>query len=220
MRTRTAEKTAAGLTLVELLMVLVVGSIIIGFGIPALSQLVANNRMVSSVNDFVTDLHLARSEAVKRRTPAAVCAARPDVAPNVCNAGAGFHEGWVVFVDENGNGQADGGDIADGGEVVRQHFPLPGGIQVTCMDRNDQAPGGQQLVVFDTDGSLLEPDPGTGLPMPMMKIQFCDDRGDAETGGGLAAGRYVGISATGRPQTRRRLIELQDGAVNPLGGCG
>ena len=52
--------------------------------------------------------------------------------------------------------------------------------------------------------------------VPITNIQLCDRRGDKDTGGGIAAGRWVAIAPTGRPQVFNMQIDVQGG---PLGGC-
>ena len=65
----------------------------------------------------------------------------------------------------------------------------------------------------------------TGFPrqiavgqQPKTDFQLCDSRGDTDVGGGIAAGRWVRISQTGRPQIYREVFDLQS-FQNPLGGC-
>ncbi|WP_006788134.1 GspH/FimT family pseudopilin [Thiorhodospira sibirica] len=57
-----------GLTLVELMIALAVLGIMLTIGVPALSQVVNQNRLTSQANLFVGLVTLTRSEAVKRRT--------------------------------------------------------------------------------------------------------------------------------------------------------
>ena len=57
-----------GFTLIELLVAIFVLSIVLTMGVPAFTQFVQNNRMVSGVNDLISTLHAARVEAVKRKT--------------------------------------------------------------------------------------------------------------------------------------------------------
>ena len=55
-----------------------------------------------------------------------------------------------------------------------------------------------------------------GVGPAINDIQLCDARGDHDTGGGVAAGRWIQIGPTGRPQTYRMQAEVQG---NPVGGC-
>ena len=62
-----------GFTLVELLIVLAVGSILLAIAIPGYAFLVNASRLATVTNDLVTVLHLARSEAIKRGVRVTVC---------------------------------------------------------------------------------------------------------------------------------------------------
>src|SRR5215203_6364989 len=56
---------------------------------------------------------LARSEAVKRNAHVVICAMSP-AAP--CGRAGHWHEGWIVFVDENGDALPDPGEDRIGRE--------------------------------------------------------------------------------------------------------
>ena len=51
---------------------------------------------------------------------------------------------------------------------------------------------------------------------PITNILLCDDRGDKNTGGGVAAGRHLFVSPAGRPQVYRLQTQVQS---SPPGGC-
>lgn len=98
----------AGFTLIELMIVIVLVAIFITVGVPSFQNLVSDNRLSTQTNRLVSSLQLARSEALKLRTPVSVCRSTDGA---TC-AGAGVWEsGWLVFVDTNGNGDVDGEQI-------------------------------------------------------------------------------------------------------------
>lgn len=100
-----------GFTLVELLVVLAVGSILLVIAIPGYAHLVNASRLATVTNDLLTALHLARSEAVKRGTRVTVCKTGTFAATvPACDAAAGWQEGWLVFVDDGMPGVLDAGD--------------------------------------------------------------------------------------------------------------
>ncbi|HFQ91317.1 MAG TPA: prepilin-type N-terminal cleavage/methylation domain-containing protein, partial [Chromatiales bacterium] len=57
------KKRHTGFTLVELLMTLIIVSIVVSLGAPALTDMIRSNRLTTQTNELVTALNLARSEA-------------------------------------------------------------------------------------------------------------------------------------------------------------
>jgi len=74
-----------GFTLVELLTTVTVAAILLGVGVPAFQQLIAAQRMRSASYDLVSDLVLARSEALKR-----------GMQVRMAPVTGGWGAGWVV----------------------------------------------------------------------------------------------------------------------------
>lgn len=105
-----------GYTLPELLTVMLIVLILLGIGVPAMSQLIRRYQMSATVSDFYTALQLARSEAIRR-------GARIDLMPVA--DGKDWALGWVVLQDRNGNRRADEGD-----EIIFSHGPVPKGMVI------------------------------------------------------------------------------------------
>lgn len=202
---------AEGVTLIELLVALGVMATLLTLGIPAFSDFLAANRMGAAANDVVSALHLARSEAVKRRTTVVFCASdNATVAAPACSGGATPAAGWLVFADQNADARVDPGEV-----IVSAHGPLPADIAGNSGWSN-AGDGPPFYVAFNGSGFRSDlPAAGT---RSLVDLQLCDARGDRDTGGGIAAGRWVQIAATGRPQLFRTVAQLQGGG-NPLGGC-
>ena len=192
------------MTLIELLTGLLVLAIVLGIGVPAFQNIVANNKMAAAINELVASIHLARSEAVKRRSNITLCASTDGAG---CDPAADLRDGWIVFVDGLSpaapNGTIDGDD-----QVLLRRTGIPATITTFDVD-----PGVTlQYVAFGPDGFSR---PIAGLT-PITNILLCDDRGDKNTGGGVAAGRHLFISPAGRPQVYRLQTQVQS---SPLGGC-
>jgi type IV fimbrial biogenesis protein FimT len=108
-----------GFTLVEFLVVLAVMSVLTAVAAPSLSTLGESAQMRTLNNDFLLHLRLARSEAILRGGRVVICTASSTTR---CSANAGWHQGWLVFVDSNNNGTLDPGE-----NRLRHRPPAPGG---------------------------------------------------------------------------------------------
>jgi len=193
----------AGFNLLELMITIMIAAIVLGIGVPSFTAFIDNNRMAAASNDLVTAIHTARTEAVKRRAPATLCASGNwDAAAPACDFGA---DGWIVFADLDGDATVDAGET-----VVFRRAPFED-IQLT----------------FDAGSTAYVQFGGNGFPrtaavgVPIANFQLCDRRGDVSVGSDadgnqIAAGRWIAVGATGRPQLHRLRADVQG---NPLGGC-
>jgi type IV fimbrial biogenesis protein FimT len=84
-----------GFTLVELMITIALVAILIGLATPSFSSVINSNRLTSQANAFMTDLQLARSEAVRRNRTVRLC--RSDDGAT-CSAGAGDWASWIVVL--------------------------------------------------------------------------------------------------------------------------
>lgn len=206
-------KRQLGFNVIELMVTLFVGAIVLSVGVPAFTGFAANNRIATASNDIATTLHLARTEAIKRRAAVSVCASADWDTNNPSCTGNDFANGWIVFVDAlapavpdlNHNGAAD---------VLLAHGPLNDNVTLTLADAgNPIANGG--FVSFGANGV---PVANLGGNRGAFNFQLCDDRGNEDVGGGIAAGRWIQLAPTGRPQIYRDVAHMQSGA-NPTNGC-
>jgi prepilin-type N-terminal cleavage/methylation domain-containing protein len=194
-----------GFTLVEIMLSILLLAIVLGLGTASFGRILANNRMAVAVNDLVSSLHAARSEAITRRATVVICPAPGGQGD--CDPGASLAQGWQVFADDNQNG------TRDAGETLLLSYPgLPGELVdgFSAMGR----PGAGNFISFNALGQL--PPAGEPLANTLSHFQVCDFRGDADTGDGVAAGRWIEVLPTGWPQVHRLRERVQAG---PLGGC-
>jgi type IV fimbrial biogenesis protein FimT len=203
-----------GFTLWELLMTLLVAGILVGIGVPNVMEFQRNGAMTAAANNLVTGVLMARNEAVKRQAPVTVCFSNnpTDPAP-VCqpNAVANSTRGFIVFVDENNNLDANGAriltDATDGNAVVDAD-------ELVLM----QSPGFTNTIRVSTNcghityGASGFPRAVVGLCAPVTRnVLFCDDRGRRVAAGALSAARVVRIDRPGRA-----LVLQETGVVNPV----
>ncbi|MGH8052799.1 MAG: GspH/FimT family pseudopilin [Stenotrophomonas sp.] len=86
-----------GFTLVELMVTVAVAGIIAAIAAPSFSKMISHNRLVSSGNEMIAALQVARTEAISRRLPTTVC---PSNDGKTCSGAAGSQ--WIVFSTKDG----------------------------------------------------------------------------------------------------------------------
>ena len=141
-----------GFTLIETLGVLGIVAILATVGVPALQNLLMDVRMTTRVNEFVSHLHLARSEAIHRQQRITLCPSSDQI---VCAKTPQWQHGWMVFIDENGN------KIHENSEVLLR---VQGQQHVSSTIKS----GLHSPIIFQPEGTSG----GTN-----STITFCDTRG-------------------------------------------
>ncbi len=102
-------------------------AILASLAVPSFIGLIANTYVSRTVNGFISDTRYARGEGMRRGKSVTICRSNNPLAANpTCSGGdglvvGGWREGWVVFVDENGNGAFNNGDT-----VLRVQEPVSG----------------------------------------------------------------------------------------------
>jgi type IV fimbrial biogenesis protein FimT len=171
-----------GFTFQEMLVTLTIGGILAA-GTVSATHIVQENRLVSEVNQLMGQLALARIEAIKRRADVVVC---PSVGTSHCMAPSedytSWHTGYMVFVDENGDGKKDGSE-----PVVYGQPPSSGGLVM----HSSQA---RRKIVYQPDGTV------TGDSN--LKVTFCDSRGPSRA-------KAVFVLVTGRARLATRQSDGQ-----------
>jgi len=98
---------SSGFTLIELIAAVAIVAIMLAVGVPALRDMMINQRVRGAANDFYTDLSYARAEAIKRNAQVTV----------LQNSG-GWLNGWSVQVGGNAiRNQGIIGDVSLGGDT-------------------------------------------------------------------------------------------------------
>lgn len=93
-----------GLTLLELLTALAIGSVLLLIAVPSYRAWIAELQMRDRVEALVVTMSRARSEAIKRQTRVALC---PSGDGRRCATGGRWEDGWIVFADQNDDGERD-----------------------------------------------------------------------------------------------------------------
>lgn len=192
-------RQSAGFTLIELMLTVMIAGVLLGLGVPAFTDIIRNNRLAAASNDFLRSTQLARSEAVKRQVPVAVCAtSNANAMPPLCNDGA-FTQ-WIVFADLNNNWQVDANE-----PIVERHAALNAAVSV----RNDN----DGIVSYAPSG-FANP---AGAKTSSTRIVICDARGNSQVGTNSTA-RLIFVERTGRARVSKSYAEVGN-AIGAIGSC-
>jgi type IV fimbrial biogenesis protein FimT len=111
----------------ELMITLAIVAILAALAAPSFTGFIADVRQSSMMGELSGDLHLARSESIKRNVRVLVC---PLGAGNTCGAGTDWAVGWVVCYDSDENGACDGG-VANDPNPIKVHGALSAQVVLT-----------------------------------------------------------------------------------------
>jgi len=143
-----------GFTLIELLVVVALIAVTALYAVPSFTNLIANNQVRSTANNFVGFLNYGRAEAVKRgRT---VRLAPLD--------GADWDSGGILWVDGDGNNTFDAADTE-----IRRMGEIPNSVTLT---------GSLTTVGFRGNGYLT---PAPIPPAPAFSLEICSSNVDDGT---------------------------------------
>jgi type IV fimbrial biogenesis protein FimT len=115
-------RASRGFTLVELLVAMCVLGILLAVSVQFARSVFDSMKLSAFTNTFLAQLYLARSEAIKRNRPVAMCKSGDGAS---CVAGGGWEQGWILFHDTNNNGVRDAQE-----EVVHRLASMPAGFRL------------------------------------------------------------------------------------------
>ena len=161
-------RSQAGVTAVELMIVLAIGAILAAATMPFFGATIERYRAVGVANDLLRSFSLARAQALATGD-------RAVVAPL---ADGNWRSGWRIFLDPNNNGVFDAGDTA---------------LQVFPAMPDEMAAAGS--AGFAVDGGQFLSFNAMGQPRALNGTTFTDARLQITLG---ATVRAVCIDARGR----------------------
>ncbi len=175
-----------GFTLQELMLGMAIFFIVSVLGVPSYISFVRNGELSNTTTALFSDLHYARSEAIKRKNKITVCQSDDVTITNpVCgNTAKTWSTGWLVFVDVGGTtGKLDAGS---GDILLKIGRPPTNNIGIISNANADD------YFEFNTDGSL-------NITNAPVVYAVCDDR-DQDGDFDEASGRDLRIGPIGRPE--------------------
>lgn len=172
-----------GFTLIELIVALTIAGILIALAAPAMQTFIQDQRLTNQANEFITDLNIARSEAVKRGSSnIVICKQGGTAASPSCSTSATWSAGRVVFVDTDSDGVIDSNET-----ILRITETLDGSNTLNSIGTTTNN------FTFSSTG-LTTLATGTEIAM-----RFCDSRGSTK-------GVTVYVNFTGRARIDRTIL--------------
>jgi len=169
------KRTQHGFTLYELMITVSIVGVVLAFSVPNLRAFTQNSRMTSTANDLHAAFHLARSESSRAKTNITICASANSMA-DTANCGGAWDQGYIVFVDEDGNLDRSGIEET----VLRAHPKIAKGVSLAVAN----------------DATLGRPN--VGDKPAVSQVVMCDERGNVVAAGGSSAARLFIVTPLGR----------------------
>ncbi len=147
-----------GVSLIELLVVIVILGILLRMAWLPFQELLENQRLRTVASDLAADLALARSEAIKRSSRVGIARTTGDWAG-----------GWVVFDDVDRDGtfdpETDGDGLCEAGEeCVLLSRPALGATVKVCTTGVGGGGVAGDALTFGPDGAVRAFDAGAAAP--------------------------------------------------------
>lgn len=112
-----------GFSLIELAIAVIVAAVVLASALPSFRGVASRTQLAQTGNDLVSDIGLARNEAVKRAAEVTLRAKKND-----------WNGGWEIVADINRDGKVDDADTP-----LRVHAPPAAGYTIQGVYKDDAA---------------------------------------------------------------------------------
>lgn len=136
-------KSARGLTLVELMLVVALLGTLTVVAVPGFQSLQQQTQMRSEATRLLAALNLARSEAVRRNLPVSLCPSGYAVS-GVLSCDGDYSTGWIVFSNPGRSAEVNAGGL------VQAYAPMHPQLQLSNRSGTLLT---DELITFMPDGS-------------------------------------------------------------------
>jgi type IV fimbrial biogenesis protein FimT len=192
---RAMKYRSRGFTLMELMIVLALAAVILALGAPSFNEFRRNNRLTGIANDFLGAIQTARTEAIKRQVPVAVC---PSDDGSSCTTGT--FRGWVAFVDTDNNCTRDTTGTPPVEPLVRVETRIDSDAAKPIYEVSKGV-----CISFGSNGFRQN----IGGKATADRTIFCDTRGNStQAGTDQSAARGIEVTTTGRARVTRVVSDL------------
>ena len=164
-----------GFTLIEMMVVVAVTAALLMLAAPAFTDLIKDNKLLSEVYALRATLNNARSEALAQRTPVIICSSTDGEICAIGEFAVDWQEGYIAFVDADGDGVVDDPNDPDGDQVFIAKVMDSPSLDIKYIDS-----GGTPInrLRFSSRGYAMDSN-GT--------FAVCDDRGPKKARGVIVA---------------------------------
>ncbi|MBI5277306.1 MAG: GspH/FimT family protein [Burkholderiales bacterium] len=180
-----ARRASRGFSLAEVMVTLAVLATLLTLAIAGWSAVATSMKLTALTNTMLTQLHTARSEAIKRNARVAMCKSADGV---TCTGSGGWEQGWLVFHDANNSGTREPQET-----LIYQIAALPAGFRVS-----GNLSVAKYVSFAGNGGTLLASGAFQAGTLTLCKV----------TDAAVAEARQIVINAVGRPRVKKTTVDF------------
>jgi type IV fimbrial biogenesis protein FimT len=157
------KQNTRGFTLIELIVTVSILAILVMIAGPSFVNTITSNRLSSDRDKLMSSLQFAKTEAISRNVPVAICPSTNDTS---CSNTNDWTDGWIIYIDENKTGLISKVDT-----VIRVQEGLNNINVVHASQRAGLTPS--LFIRYLPQGYASD-----SSPIPAQTVGFCDKQND------------------------------------------